>query len=206
MNIFFRGALGEQRRWTHFTALEVRMLSTRKTSLGLIATLAVVCPSLALSQSTPTSPGDPSAAPAEITPQGTAPDKKPPPPPAKIPTPPSASASAKPAAPAPPEETGQWVYTGQYGWVWAAYGDEYVYTPADEAGDPYEYVYAPGRGWAWVAAPWIWGTGPLPYFGVGGPWRFHWYRGPAYHFRASGRPLFRGSYGGHWGGHGRYRR
>src|ERR1700722_6178154 len=118
--------------------------------------------------------------PAEVKPQGAPPTEAPPPLPDKPPAPPKAAAEPTPTT-TPPAETGQWVYTGQYGWVWVLYGDEYVYTPPDESGEPYAYLYYPTYGWMWVAAPWVWGVGPLPYFGVAGAWRFHWYRGPAYH-------------------------
>lgn len=91
------------------------------------------------------------------------------------------------------------------------HGDEYIYTPVNENGEPYEYIYYPSRGWMWVAAPWIWGVGPLPFFGRFGPWHFHWYRGPAYHMQVPNRPHFRGSYGrtfsgAHPGGHVEHRR
>lgn len=135
----------------------------------------------------------------ETTPQGAPPSNAPPPPPANPPAPP-AEAQSQAEPPAPQTETGQWMYTSQYGWVWVPYGDEYVYTPEDESGEPYLYLYYPARGWRWVAAPWVWGLGPLPYFGPAGAWRFHWYRGPAYHARVPGRPLFRGGYVGPRGG------
>jgi hypothetical protein len=83
---------------------------------------------------------------------------------------------------------GQWVFTSQYGWVFMPFGDQYTYegTVYDES--PYSYVYYPSYGWTWLASPWLWGWGPYPYFGVGGPWGFGWYRG-----------LYRGGYG--WGGY-----
>jgi len=101
--------------------------------------------------------------------------------------------SAQAAQPAPdsppPNRTGQWVYTGQYGWVWMPYGQQYVDEGIYGAASPYQYVYGVGIGWSWVAAPWLWGWGPYPYFGIWGPLHFGWYRG-----------LYRAGYG--WG---RYR-
>jgi hypothetical protein len=69
---------------------------------------------------------------------------------------------------------GQWVYTGQYGWVYIPYGDQYVYTHTAGA---YAYVYYPRFGWRWLAAPWTVGSGPHPYFGAHGPFAYGWYRG-----------------------------
>src|SRR2546427_8321785 len=94
-----------------------------------------------------------------------------------------------PASP-PPLQTGQWVYTSQYGWVWMPYGRQYVDEGTYGADSPYQYVYCVGLGWSWLAAPWLWGWGAYPYFGVWGPHRFGWYRG-----------LYRSGYGwGHYRG------
>ena len=97
---------------------------------------------------------------------------------------PTLSPPAPPETPAPPPEqaavsdeaaaTGQWVYTGQYGWIWMPYGDGYTYQPSD-GGSPDMYVYYPSVGWSWVVAPWVWGWGPQPYFGIYGTARFGWY-------------------------------
>ena len=81
---------------------------------------------------------------------------------------------------------------------------------------PYEYVYRPTLGWAWVAAPWVWDFGPRVYFSVG-PRYFHWYHRPFFRghvvrgfhggFRGPrftghiGGPRFTGRVGGHIGGH-----
>jgi hypothetical protein len=97
-------------------------------------------------------------------------------------------AQSAPVSP-PPNQTGQWVYTSQYGWVWMPYGQRYVDEGTYGAASPYQYVYCVGVGWSWVAAPWLWGWGAYPYFGVWGPSHFAWYRG-----------LYRSGYG--WG---RYR-
>ena len=83
--------------------------------------------------------------------------------------------------PPPPPSTGevpsgQWVYTQQYGWVWMTYGDEYTYVPPGGTGEPLEYVYYGDYGWTWLAAPWVWGIGPRPFFGRPGPRPFAWYQ------------------------------
>ncbi|MBS2029337.1 MAG: hypothetical protein JST54_15655 [Deltaproteobacteria bacterium] len=128
------------------------------------------------------------AQPPEAEPEGL------PPPPEAQPTPPpdaptavAAPAEAGPAAPA----TGQWVYTGQYGWVWMPYGQQYTYVPADTQLYPYSYVYYPVYGWRWVVAPWVYGWGPAPYWGAWGPRYYVWYSRPWFH---------RGGYYG-WGGY-----
>lgn len=84
--------------------------------------------------------------------------------------PPQARASDGQAA-----SSGQWVSTQQYGWVWMAYGDAYSYVPPDGDGEPYAYLYYPAYGWTWVVAPWIWGFGPWPHFGVIGATHFGWF-------------------------------
>jgi hypothetical protein len=106
-------------------------------------------------------------------------------PPAPPPAPPPVQLQAQPQqpAPAPQSATGQWVYTQQYGWVWAPYGDQYVYTPNTESAYPSEYVYTPAYGWSWIVAPWIWGWGPRVYFSVG-PRYYGWFHRP--HFVGRG--------------------
>jgi hypothetical protein len=99
--------------------------------------------------------------------------------------PPSDVIPAVPENPTPPPETagavsgqaqasGQWVYTGQYGWVWMPYGAGYTYVPQNGSA-PDMYVYYPSVGWTWVVAPWIWGWGPCPYWGPYGTVGFGWY-------------------------------
>jgi hypothetical protein len=112
------------------------------------------------------------AAPAEPMPPPTAQDTSPAPSAAPAWNAPSAQAPAQDSQSAP---TGQWVHTDQYGWIWMPYGSSYSYAPADGSGEPYMYVYYPVVGWSWVVAPWLWGWGPLPYFGVYGGLRFAWY-------------------------------
>ncbi len=118
------------------------------------------------------------------------------------PAPPPYQAQA-PAQPTPP--AGEWVYTEQYGWIWMPYGSAYTYLPPN-GGAPDMYVYYPAVGWSWVIAPWLWGWGPMPYFGVFGPSRFVWWGsgfGRWYGFRGGyagwyGRGYWRG---GRWQGH-----
>ncbi len=111
-------------------------------------------------------------------PQGTQPPGEIVPPPAQ--PPPAAGPPAPPPAavpgPAPASAAnGEWVYTGQYGWVWMTYGEATTYVPPDGTGEPLQYVYYPAYGWRWVVAPWVWGIGPWPHF-VHGPARFAWYQ------------------------------
>jgi hypothetical protein len=72
------------------------------------------------------------------------------------------SVEAQPVGPQQ-AESGQWVYTGQYGWVWMPYDSADTYVPTNGA-PPEMYVYYPSAGWVWIAAPWVWGLGPRPYF------------------------------------------
>jgi hypothetical protein len=113
--------------------------------------------------------------PAQLTPP-------PPPPPPQQPQQPIAVVpeSAPPATPSP-AAYGQWVFTSQYGWVYMPWSDQYTSLPPDDYGDPYQYVYEPTIGWTWVAAPWIWGWGPWPYFGPFGPARFGWWGHRGWH-------------------------
>lgn len=116
---------------------------------------------------------------------------QPPPPPSQIPAP--------PASGTPAQVPGQWVYTQQYGWIWMPYGDTYT-REGPEGSPPNMYVYYPAGGWCWLAAPWVWGWGPWPFFGVLGPVRFGWWGhgfghrfGPGFrggHFRSFGRAGF----------------
>jgi hypothetical protein len=129
------------------------------------------------------------------------------------PPPPSSSERPKPPTTPPPDTArphdspdGQWVWTTQYGWVWMPYGDDYTHVPPDGS-TPNMYVYYPDAGWCWVVAPWLWGWGPMPYFGVLGPVHFGWWGyglGHWYGFRGHyyGRGWHGGSYwhGGRWVG------
>jgi hypothetical protein len=122
--------------------------------------------------------------------------------------PPPADDAQQPA-PAPPQVAqapapqgtpeGQWVQTDQYGLVWMPYADAYTYVPPDGYGEPYMYVYCEPYGWSWLAAPWVWGFGPWPHFGVYGFAHFGWYghgwwRTPGRWHWAPGR--FHGGWGG----------
>ena len=130
--------------------------------------------------------------PKQVQPSSAAPRQQPPAPPMQPPSPPVQS-QARPQIQQPvvtQQATGggQWVYTEQYGWVWMPYGDQYTYEGTAYDASPYAYVYYPSYGWTWLAAPWIWGWGAYPYFGVTGALGFGWYRG-----------LYAAGYG--WGGY-----
>ena len=166
----------------------------RSTCLTL---LLVAAPVLVLAQV----PAEPSTPPP---PPETAPTEPPPPPPAAAAETPPPQPPPGPAAPpvAAPQASGvpggQWVYTYQYGWLWVPYGQQYTYVPVDAQVFPDQYVYYPAYGWRWVVAPWVYGYGPRPYWGVRGVRFFAWYA----------HPWFR--VGGYWGwgayhGWGRYR-
>jgi hypothetical protein len=118
----------------------------------------------------PPAPGESQAA----QPSSAEPSQLPPAPPEQIPAPPP------PQVQAPTEATqaaadGQWVYTEQYGWVWMPYGSQYTYEPTQAGAYPSEYVYYPSYGWTWLTAPWVFGWGAAPYFGVYGPSHFGWH-------------------------------
>ena len=147
--------------------------------------------------------------PEPVQPPTPAPRTAPPPPPAERPNPP---AEAPPAPTDRQDTTGQWVYTSQYGWVWMPYGDTYTHAPAGGA-TPQMYLYYPEAGWCWVLAPWLWGWGPMPYFGLVGPRLFGWYGiGLGHWYGWHGHFDHRGWYsrghyaGGRWNdvGHGHY--
>ena len=73
-----------------------------------------------------------------------------------------------------PPTDGQWVYTGQYGWVWMPFGPQFVHVPPGGV-PPQMFVFYPAFGWRWVVAPWVWGLGPQPYWGVHGFSHFGWW-------------------------------
>jgi hypothetical protein len=113
-----------------------------------------------------------SQAPSGVDPGTAPPSNPPPPPPAVLPKPPSDQPQG--SSQQKPVEEGQWVYTEQYGWVWMPYGDKYTHLPPDGS-TPNMYVYYPDGGWCWVVAPWLWGWGPMPYFGLWGPRYYGWF-------------------------------
>ncbi len=168
-------------------------------SLALISFL-VAGPLLTAAPQTPRdrTPPPAEAGPQEVRPDALAPRDLPPPPP-----PPAAR--PKPPAEAPQaqrersQEDGQWVHTEQYGWVWMPYGDGFTHTPPS-GGTPHMYLYYPEVGWTWVLAPWLWGWGPRPYFGVVGPRFYGWWGvglGHWYGFSGRGHVGFVG--GSYWG-------
>ncbi len=173
-----------------FAALTLAAGIARSSAYGQTATLKVA----AASESDP----------QPVQPSSPTPTNAPPPPPTEAPVPPSNDTQASTQEVAP---TGQWVYTDQYGWIWMPYGDAYSYVPP--SGDlPDMYVYYPTAGWCWVVAPWLWGFGPMPFFGIYGPWYFgwyghgygHWYGFENHHGYAgwNGRGYWQG---GRWHGH-----
>lgn len=165
-------------------------------------------------------------APQAVQPDSAAPTLPPPPPPAERPAPPPAPAESQSPSGA---STGEWIYTTQYGWLWMPFANDYTFVPKDGSA-PDMYVYYPSIGWCWVVAPWVWGFGPMPYFGPYGS-RFGWWGngfgrwygfGPAYTawngngYFAGGRwstaparlatpgpSATRATSGWHFGGHGR---
>ncbi|MGA8890720.1 MAG: hypothetical protein WB493_04065, partial [Anaeromyxobacteraceae bacterium] len=140
---------------------------------------------------------------ADDTPQGVEPTE---PAPTWIPPPPTTvdestgeEVVVQQSAPA-----GQWVFTSQYGWVWMPHGTSFTFVPTG-GGTPNMYVFWPSVGWSWVIAPWVWGWGPMPWFGFAGwggyPW-WGWGFGTWYGFA---RPYaYAGWYGGGWYGGGRW--
>jgi hypothetical protein len=128
-----------------------------------------------------------------------APEMTPPPPPASPGPPVETAPPLEQEQVSAPPASGQWVYTGQYGWVWMPYGAGYTYLPAGGS-VPDMYVYYPSFGWCWVVAPWVWGLGPRPFFGVYGFARFGWYgRGFGHWYGYA--PRYAGWGGrGYWGG------
>jgi hypothetical protein len=151
--------------------------------------LTLLAAAVSLASARPAGAGDPADAEQASAPAATlaqdqpseaqvaTPEASPPADPA--PAPPSANA---PGSPVPGEKApaarppGQWVYTSQYGWVWMPFADTYTWVPPGGWGEPYQYVYYPTFGWTWVVAPWIWGWGPCPFFGIVGPGHFWWWQ------------------------------
>jgi hypothetical protein len=127
------------------------------------------------------------------------PTEVPPAPPELPPPPPQGEAEAEEQMPAPVTDgtraSGQWVYTSYLGWVFVPYGDQYVSSATAPDDAPFAYVYLPGAGWLWQAAPWVWGVEPYPFGVIVQPLQVGWHPGPG----RGGR----GARGSHWpsGGH-----
>ena len=143
-----------------------------------LATLLLTFPLFVRAQVSP--PVDAPSAP--VQPQTAEPTSTLPPPPVSAPSAPPMQMSA-PATPtfAPQAERanvppidGQWVFTAQYGWIWMPFGPQFVFVPPGGA-PPQMFVFYPAVGWRWVVAPWIWGLGPQPYWGVHGTGWFPWW-------------------------------
>jgi hypothetical protein len=142
-----------------------------------LATLLLTYPLLGGAQVSPPV----TAPPAPVQPPEPAASTLPPPPASTLPPPP-VHVSAPPLPMAPPQAErvnvapidGQWVYTSQYGWLWMPFAPQFVHVPPGGA-PPQMFVYYPAFGWQWVVAPWVWGLGPQPFFGVHGVARFPWW-------------------------------
>lgn len=119
-------------------------------------------------------------APDTAQPTSLAPSELPPAPPALPPPAPEVESQPDDEAAAPSAEgeaaSGQWVFTGQYGWLFLPYGEQYTSVPVDPEQTSFSYAYQPAGGWVWLASPWVVGVAPYPFFGILGPWRFGWYR------------------------------
>jgi len=152
-----------------------------------LALLIAAVPGLALAQPSATPEATPppdSQAPQDLPP---APSETPPPPPNEPPGPPQANAPPPPAPQPAAAPAGRWVWTAQYGWLYLPYARQFVFVPGDPQVFPEQFVYYPVYGWRWVIAPWVYGYGPQPRWGVGGPRLFVWFA----------QPWFR--VGGYWG-------
>lgn len=77
---------------------------------------------------------------------------------------------------------GQWIYTQQYGWVFAPYERSYTYVN-DDVSAASMYCYRPVVGWTWLASPWVITLGPRPYWGNWGPYRYSYYSQPWFRVR-----------------------
>jgi hypothetical protein len=97
----------------------------------------------------------------------------PPAPPVHLPPAPVYSPASAVVQAGPVVAGGEWAFTSQYGWVYMPYDSRYVVAYASR---PYAYVYCSGFGWRWLAAPWVVGSGPYPYFAGRGPFTYDWYR------------------------------
>jgi hypothetical protein len=151
-----------------------------------VAMLLLAFPLLAGAQVSPPvnappapAPPAPVQEPPEAAPEATPP---PPPPPEVAPALPPSQLFAPPEPTAPPQSErasvppidGQWVYTAQYGWVWMPFAPQFIHVPPSGA-PPQMFVFYPAFGWRWVVAPWVWGLGPQPYWGVHGFSHFGWW-------------------------------
>ncbi len=103
---------------------------------------------------------------------------------------------APPVVAAPPLPSGQWVYTGQYGWLWMPYGQPYTQVVPDAAVG-YMFVFYPRFGWRWVVAPWVLGFGVEPFWGPSGPIYFEWFAHPWFRVGTSYHPYHGWRYAPH---------
>jgi hypothetical protein len=148
---------------------------------------------LTIAAAPPPPPPPPDDAPA-VQPPSAPPNTQPAAPSNVAPPPPDVATNAPP--PPPPDQVrGEWIYTRQYGWVWAPYDRSYT-AVNDDTYVAYQYVWWPRFGWRWVAAPWVFGMGPRPYF-AHGPRFFFWYSHPWFRPHPRARWLWRG-HGRRW--------
>ena len=138
----------------------------------------------------------------EAPPPPTAAPNGTPPPPTNVPPPPNSDGQSyqqQPQQQAPMQggaPQGQYVYTQQYGWVYAPYEQNYTYVDPN-ASAAQMYIYRPSIGWGWYVAPWVLGVGARPYWGAWGPNRYSWYAHPWFHTGVYGGGRY---YGPRWGG------
>lgn len=102
--------------------------------------------------------------------------------PTTIPPPPESQQKQQQNA-APVAVNGQWVFTQQYGWVYAPYEQQYTYV-TDDVSTAWMFMYRPVVGWSWLGAPWVIATGPRPFWGNWGPYRYAYYANPWFRPRA----------------------
>ena len=125
----------------------------------------------------PVQPPEAPVEPPEVGPESTLPpppESAPPLPPAQVIAPPAPTAPPQAERASVPPVDGQWVYTAQFGWVWMPFGPQFVHVPTGGA-PPQMFVFYPAFGWRWVVAPWVWGLGPQPFWGVHGSAQFGWW-------------------------------
>jgi hypothetical protein len=164
-------------------------------AIAVLAALAANIGTRADEQPAPPPQQPPPPSQWQTTPPPQAPDAPPPAPEATPAPPPQQDQPQAQAAPAP---SGQWVYTQQYGWIWMPYGANYTSIPYGYD-YPVTYAFQIGIGWSWIAAPWVYGWGPWPYFGVAGAFAYPWYgwgywRYPAAYYPYRAIPPYRPGY------------
>jgi hypothetical protein len=97
--------------------------------------------------------------------------------------------------------SGQWVFTSQYGWIWMPHGTSFTFLPTTGSA-PNMFVFFPAVGWSWVIAPWVWGWGPMPWFGFAGWGAYPWFGTGFGTWHGFARPFAHAGFyrGGRWNG------